>query len=370
LYAFKTLVAQPQRAVLTCSGVALCVVLMLFLLAVYRGVGEGSLDYVRSSDADLWVLQRHAANILRSTSLLSEAHGRVISKVDGVKSVSPVAFLLGGVECGNPRGTQLATTYFTGYDIDSGRGGPPSLAAGRNVASDSEIVLDRAFAAKHGFRLGDRLTVKGESLEVVGLSNGTNMFVVQYAFVSLNRARELSGLRKMVSAFQVRLKRGAFPAAVRTAIRRKLPDVAVYDRKTFLANNGREMKSGILPLLYTVALIGAVVLTAILSLILSVNVLERRTELAVMKALGAPGGFIPGMVVTQAFCLAGAGTALGIAVFFPLTRLVERLAPEIAARVTLSDIALVVAGAVAVSLVSSLLPIHRLRRIYPLEVFR
>src|SRR5512143_153896 len=98
MYALKVLVAQPQRAVLTCCGVALCVVLMLFLLAVYSGVAEGSLEYVRSSDADLWVLQRHAANILRSTSLLDDRQGKVISRVRGVRSVAPVTFLLAGVE--------------------------------------------------------------------------------------------------------------------------------------------------------------------------------------------------------------------------------------------------------------------------------
>jgi ABC-type antimicrobial peptide transport system permease subunit len=370
MYALKILVAQPQRAVLTCLGIALCVVLMLFLLAVYRGVSVGSLEYVRSSDADLWVLQRHAANILRSTSLLSERHGDVIKKIEGVESASPVLFLLGGVERGTAHAPRLATTYFTGFDVASGRGGPPALAAGRDVVSDSEIVLDRSFAAKYRLRVGDRLSVKGETLRVVGLSAGTNMFVIQYAFVTLNRARLLAGMKEMVSAYQVRVRPGADPAAVRTSIRRELRDVAVYDRQTFLANNGQEMRSGILPLLYTVAIIGAAVLTAILSLILSVNVLERRKELAVMKALGAPAGFIPGLVVVQAFCLAGAGTVLGTGAFFPLSRLVERLSPEITALAAPAHIAIVVAGAIAVSLLSSLLPIQRLRRIYPLEVFR
>jgi putative ABC transport system permease protein len=205
---------------------------------------------------------------------------------------------------------------------------------------------------------------------VVGLSTGTNMFVIQYAFVTLNRARLLAGMKEMVSAYLLRVKPGTDPAAVRTSIRRRLPDVAVYDRETFLANNGQEMKTGVLPLLYTVAIIGAVVLTAILSLILSVNVLERRKELAVMKALGAPAGFIPGIVLVQAFCLAGAGTALGTLVFFPVIRLVERLSPEITALAAPVHVVIVVAGAVAVSLLSSLVPIQRLRRIYPLEVFR
>ena len=66
MYATATLREQPQRLALTVAGVALCVILMLFLLAVYRGVAVGSIAYVASSDADVWVLQRHAANILRS----------------------------------------------------------------------------------------------------------------------------------------------------------------------------------------------------------------------------------------------------------------------------------------------------------------
>jgi len=366
VYTFKTLFDQPQRLALTVGGVALCVILMLFLLSVYRGVAVGSIEYVSSSDADLWVLQRHAANILRSTSLLNERHGRVLRDNPGVESIAPVLFIIGGIETR----AGLATTYFTGFDPALKRGGPPAIAAGRSVAADSEIVLDRSFAAKFGFRIGDRLTVKDQTLTVVGLSSGTNMFVIQYAFVTLERARLLAGIPDVVSAYQVRLKAGTNPDSVRAQVGRALADVAVYDRATFIANNRREMESGILPLLYVVALIGAVVLTAILSLILSVNVLERRKELAVMKALGAPSGFIPGLVIQQAFILAGTGTVLGIVLFFPLARLVERLAPEISTLSAPFHIGLVAVGAVVVSLVSSLVPIGRIRHVYPLEVFR
>jgi ABC-type antimicrobial peptide transport system permease subunit len=196
------------------------------------------------------------------------------------------------------------------------------------------------------------------------------MFVIQYAFVTLDRARSLAGIPGVVSAYLLRLRTGANSDSVSARIRRELADVAVYDRPTFIANNTREMESGILPLLYVVALIGAVVLTAILSLILSVNVLERRKELAVMKALGAPAGFIPGLVIQQALILAGSGAVIGIVLFFPLARLVERLAPEVSTLSAPFHLVLVAAGAVVVSLVSSLVPISRVREVYPLEVFR
>lgn len=53
------------------------------------------------------------------------------------------------------------------------------------------------------------------------------------------------------------------------------------------------MESGILPLLYVIALIGAVVLTVILSLLLSINILKRRKDFAVMKTLGSPQRYLP-----------------------------------------------------------------------------
>ncbi len=366
MYATRVLLAQPQRLTLTVAGVALCVVLMLFLLGVYRGVSVGSIEYVAASDADLWVLQRHAANILRSTSLLDERYGGQLRREAGVDDVAPVLFILGGVE--TPAG--LATTYFTGFDARHGTGGPPHITAGRTVAGDDDIVLDRSFAAKHGFRVGDRVVVKGRALQVVGLSGGTNMFVIQYAFVTLERARWLGGIPGVVSAFQLRLRPGADAGAVAAHLRRELPELAVYQRPEFLANNTREMEAGILPLLYVVALIGAVVLTAILSLILSITVLERRRELAIMKALGAPPRFVPGLVVQQALLLAGSGTLLGVAVFFPLTRLVERLAPEVATVSSPAHLALVALAALVVGLVASLVPIARIQHVYPLEVFR
>jgi ABC-type lipoprotein release transport system permease subunit len=366
MYTRRTLLDQPQRLSLAVGGVALCVILMLFLLSVYRGVAVGSIEYVASSDADLWVLQRHATNVLRSTSLLNQHHGNRLGGDPAVESVAPVLFILCGVETRNG----MATTYLTGFDPKLGRGGPPAITAGRSVAADDEIILDRSFAAKHGLSINDRLVVKDETLTVVGLSSGTNMFVVQYAFVTLERARSLAGIPEVVSAYQLRLRPSANLDVVSERIARALPDVAVYDRPTFLANNLREMESGVLPLLYVVALIGAVVLTAILSLILSVNVLERRKDLAVMKALGAPGAFIPALVIEQAAILAGSGTVLGIALFFPLVRLVERVAPEVSTLSAPLHLALVAAAAVVVSLVSSLVPISRVRHVYPLEVFR
>jgi putative ABC transport system permease protein len=364
--ALKVLLDRPLRFVITVLGVALCVVLMLFLLSVYRGVREGSLEYVRSATADLWVIQRHTTNILRGSSLLSSGHGYVLRETPGVDAASPVLFVLATVV--SPRGGS-GTVYLTGFEPNSGGGGPPRLVRGRTVVADDEIVLDRAFGAKHRIGIGDRISINEDTLRVVGLSTGTNMFVIQYAFVTLCKAQAIAGLPTMVSCYQVAVDHDSDPETVGAAIRTEFPGIAVFGRDAFLQNNLREMESGILPLLYVVALIGAVVLTTILSLILSVNVLEQRRTFAVLKALGAPNGYIPAFVIRQALVLATAGTLVAFSLFHPLRLIVRWVAPEVAVVSSLGHMLMVAACVVVVSLTGSVLPNQRLRHVYPLEAF-
>jgi putative ABC transport system permease protein len=366
MYELKILFRQRIRFALTVLGVALCGILMLFLLAVYRGVSVGSLEYVRSSDADLWVMQRHAGNILRSTSLLMTATGRRIAEIPGVESAAPVLFIM--VSAQTPEGP--ATLYLTGFEPETGRGGPPQIIEGEPITANDQIILDRSFAAKYRLRTGDQLVINEDTLRVRGLSAGTNMFVIQYAFTSLETAWSVIGFRGIATCFQVHMEQGALSPALADSIRSRIDGVAVYDRKTFLENNVREMESGLLPLLFTVAFISAVVLTAILSLILTISVLERRRDYAIMKAIGSPRWFIPAMVVKQALVLATMGLIVAIVLFLPLVSVVEKLSPEVSAQTSFLHIATVVAGVVLISLVSSIIPNRKLRRIYPLDVFR
>jgi len=365
LYALRTLRSQPWRLALTVGGVALCIVLMFFLLAVYRGVADGSVDYIRRNRADFWVLQKNATNILRGSSLVSASQGEALARLPGVRKVSPVLFLLQTIN----KDGQVRTIFLTGFEPDIGLGGPPEFVQGRNVRGDDEIVLDRSFARKFGFGLGSRVDLQGHRLTVVGISRGTNAFVIQYAFVTLRFARALIGFPGLTTCFLVETEAGAKPRAIEDGIRRLLPGTEVYDHPTFLNNNIREMKSGFLPLLYTVAAIGAVVLTAILSLLLSVNILERRKDFAILKTLGAPLRFLWGMIAQQAVLIASASSLVALALFFPIVRAVERLSPEVSTKTSLGQVLGVILLVEVMSLTSSLISIRRLRRIYFLEAF-
>jgi putative ABC transport system permease protein len=364
MYPFRILTAQPLRLALTVAGIALCIMLMLFLLGIYRGVLVGSVDYVRSNPADLWVVQENTTNILRGISLLREIHGDLLRSVDGVDRAAPVLFLLCAVEKHGRR----ATVYLTGYDPLAGKGGPPAVVSGRRVQADGDIVLDRAFAAKQKIRIHDTVTVRGQSLVVVGLSSGTNAFVIQYAFVTIACAQKLSGFPGLVSCYLVTTRAGA--SSVRLHIREDVPGVDVYTQEEFLENNIREMESGVLPLLYTVAGLGGLVLAAILTLLLTINILERRTDIAVMKALGVPTSSLTWLVLALALCISGAATGVALAAFFPLSFVLEQIAPEVTTATAATHLIITVTVVACISVASAFLAMRRVRGIYPLEAFQ
>ena len=366
MYPLRILTAQPLRLGLTVAGIALCIVLMLFLLGIYRGVSIGSVEYVRRNAVDLWVVQENTTNILRGFSLLRTAHGDLLREVDGVEATAPVLFLL----CALDRGGERSTVYLTGFDPEADRGGPPGLAAGRSVQTDEEIVLDRSFAAKHRITIGDSVSLRGESFRVVGLSTGTNAFVIQFAFVTLRRAQMLAGYPGLVSCYLVAGREHTSPEELRNRVRHNIPGVDVYTQEEFFRNNLREMESGVLPLLSTVAAIGGLVLATILTLLLTINILERRMDIAVMKVLGVPGSALTRLVLALAFLIAAGGIAVALAAFFPLCAALERVAPEVTAATSLEHIVWAAAAVVSISVVSALVALRRVRGIYPLEAFQ
>ena len=362
-YVYAMTTNQKTRFVLSVLGTALCVLLMLFLLAVYQGVADGSLDYIRDSDPDLWVLHKNANNILRGQSVLLPQQGERIARIKGVASVSPILLLLSRAEM--PEG--WASVYLVGYDPGSEQGGPPEIVAGRSVGADGEIVVDQAFAAKWDVGIGDTLTIQDSRLEIVGLSGGTNAFVIQYAFVSLKRAHALMDLVPIVSCFLVDTVPGRDRGEVIGQIRRALPSAAVYPQSQFVANNTQEMQAGFLPFVLTIAVIGAIVLTTLLSLLLSISILEARPDFATVKILGAPRGYLPRLVAGQSLFTAASGVIVGQLLFLPLVALVRMATPEVAVRPTAMEAGVVTAGVLIMSLVSAAAAMHRLRKIHALE---
>ncbi len=365
MYSLRILVSQKSRILLTILGMSLCISLMLFLAGIYKGVADGSVEYIRHNNGDIWILQKSSNNILRGTSILPYHLKSKINELPDVESASPVLLLLTTVT----KKENFATLFIAGYSKESQYGGPPKVINGRTIIDDTDIVLDKAFAAKMNYQLGDTVVVQDTKLKLVGLSTGTNAFVIQYGFTSLKTASKLLGFPGIVTCFIVKINNSNV-YDVSEKINLAIPNVVAYDHATFLNNNIFETKSGILPIFFSIAGLGGIVLTVILSLILSINILEKRKDMAVMKAIGAPKFFLPTLILNQALIMSCLSIVLSVFLYFPMVKLIEIISPEVSAKITINQILLVSISIIAMSLISSIISINRLRKIYPLEVFK
>jgi ABC-type antimicrobial peptide transport system permease subunit len=360
------LLSNPGRLALTVMVVGACTLLMLFLWSDYQGVNEGAVDYIRRTSADFWVLQGNSTNIIRGFSIMSmRDYGEVRSAAE-VESASPVLLLCTSANVD----ARDYTLYLAGYYPQERMGGPPALAAGRAPRDDGEIVLDRVFAKKHHLGIGQTIRVQRVDLRIVGLSNGTNAMVIQYAFVTLSRAQAIAGFPGLISFVAVRVKADADKRAAIEALRSQRPDLNFFEDREFINNNVQEMQSGFLAFLFIITLMGAGVLAVVLILLFSLSILEKRKEFVIMKALGAPRGFIPSLVVAHAAVLGGAGAVLGILLLFPVRAAINALSPELETGTYPLQMAAVTGAVLAVSMISSAIAARRLSRFYALEAFR
>jgi putative ABC transport system permease protein len=365
IYTIRILLNHPTRLILTVTGISLCMIMMLFLFGVYKGVEDGSVEYIRENKADLWILQRNATNLLRGSSMLPIQHKEVIENDEDVLDVYPVLLIITTIKNSDKR----SSIFLAGYETENGLGGPPKLIEGKNVKTDNEIVLDKSFAMNNGFKVGDHVVILDDTLMVTGISTGTNAFVIQYAFTTLAEAQSLLGLPDIVTCYLVKTKNGADLKRTAERLQSKIDGSAVYDHPEFLSNNVKEMESGFLPILYAIATLGAIVLTTVLSLILSINILERKKDFAVMKILGSPAGFLPKLIIQQALLISISSGVLSVLLYFPLVDLIEKVSPEVSTVTTTLQVVLVLAVGMLMGLLSSVIALSRLRKIYPLEVF-
>ena len=129
------------------------------------------------------------------------------------------------------------------------------------------------------------------------------------------------------------------------------------------------MDAGILPFFYSIAAIGAIVLSIILSLILSVNILEKRKDFAIMKVIGSPKMFLDSLIINQSLILSLSSECIGIILFFPLVKLIEIISPEVTTKISVEQIIYITIIICVISFLSSFFSCRRIRKIFPVEVF-
>lgn len=138
----------------------------------------------------------------------------------------------------------------------------------------------------------------------------------------------------------------------------------------FVDNNTNIVRDTFLPIILVLLLIGVAVGMTVIGLTIFTSTIEKAREYGVLKAIGVSNRQLYTVVLQQAVTAAVLGYAVGVALALAVNAAAGSAVPEFITEIRREDAAWIFAVTVAMAVVSSLLPVHRLARIDPAEVFR
>jgi len=325
--ALKDISKNLTRFLLSAFGVGLLMAAAIGMVGMYRGIVFEAMLVVNSAGADLWVVEGGRFGPFAEPSAVPGSLDRRVEGVEGVKSTRRFIQYNQQLDF-NGRLTRVAVT---GIDYPRDNASWVPLIAGRYLeASRFEAIADRTL----GLIVGDRMKLGHETYTVVGVATGQVdmagdglMFVtipdaqvinrmLPSEAILLNRASK--SLSKMgggptgsVAAVMVTLNPGADLSRVRESIRH-WGDVEVLSRQDQedMMLNGRLWKLRLQILAFTIVTL--LVCGSVVGLTIYTMTLEKITQIALLKLIGARDRVIVALVAQQALLIAVCGFVLGM----------------------------------------------------------
>ncbi|WLQ08269.1 ABC transporter permease [Arthrobacter oryzae] len=363
--AVKNLVQEKTRLLISVGGVAFSVLLIMSIQGLYQGWSNKIGEYIRTVPADYWITQTGATDMFHTPSVLPLTVRDVLKSVPGVASAKPfsgrrVAFAHNGKD---------VNLYVIADDVENSVGAPARVVEGKAVPDKGEIIIDRVVGRSENIRIGDTIPVAGRTLKVAGYSEGGYILSFSFAFATKEDAESILQLPGATNFFLVTLKDGSDGKDVASRIEAD-PAVDAITKDRFVENNTNIVRDTFLPIILVLLFIGIAVGMTVIGLTIFTSTIEKAREYGVLKAIGVSNRQLYTVVVEQAITAAVLGYVVGAGMALAVSAAAGNYVPEFITEIRWFDAAWIFAVTVAMAVVSSLLPVRRLARIDPAEVFR
>jgi len=361
--ALRNLWRQRGRSILTLSGIAIGVGLIVSLGALTQGIIRSFNSLSTATGAELFAMQAGVADM--SFSAIDERIGRAIAAMPQVEDVSGLVFgvaatpdvpflLVWGVE---PKARVLSH-----YRIVDGRA----------ISGRGEVMLGVSTAENMKKSPGDLISMGAGVYRVTGIYETGIAYEDGAAVMALRDAQAAFKKPRQVAFYQIKLKNPSQAEAVRQLIERRFgEDVSVSMASTFVENT-RDMQN-------TEGMLGAIVLLAILvggvvvTNTMVMTVLERTREIGTLRALGWRQSRVLGMILGESLTLSALSGVVGVGVGIFLAWLMS-VAPAMSGLLTPAFSPEVVLQGLFVALflgvAGGLYPAWRAGRLRPIEALR
>jgi putative ABC transport system permease protein len=308
---------NPGRFAAVAGAVGFIVFLALILAALSDGLYLGSTGAYRSSSANVFVFSEGSGFELSGSSVTSEA-AETASEAEGVGAVGRLSSFN---TTATAEGEEVQLTLLGADEVTM----PSVVLEGHLPAPETlEVIVDKQ-AQRRGLDIGTTISVNdGPDLEVVGIAEDAGFgFTTAWARhdvfqgIRAEVRPELSGLAGTSQALGVSTNgEGAVPALQEI----EGLEVATIQEAIDALPAAAQQKSTLDAIVYTTFAVAAIVVGLFFALV----TLEKRSEYAVLKAIGTSNLTLVWAIFSQAMV----ASVVGFAVGFGLARLAGLLIPS------------------------------------------
>lgn len=363
LVAVRNILQEKARLLISLAGVAFAIILMLVLMGIYNGAIRQFTRFTDENPTDLVIAQEGISDYFHGASLLPESAVSQVQGTPGVKEAVPMIAQLAFLEDTGKK----YDVFLASLENGSPLGAPWDVRGSSDIRND-EIVISETLARKLGKSLGDDITLVNQEFTIRGLVPEASSFGTNYAWVTLDKARRLAKV-PAVNFIYVTLESPDETAQVAEQLRSQLPTASVLTKPEFTRNNRAELDEVFLPVIGAIVGIAVIVGTAVIGLTIYTATIDKIREYGVLKAIGVSNGQLFRIVAAQSVLVVVVGFVLGVAVSLALTPLL-RESIGIPPVVTTEAIAVTAALGAVMGLLAAFVPLRRLVRIDPAEVFK
>lgn len=374
--ALRNLLVRKARTALALTGLTISIFGIIALISVSSGI-QALLEETLALAPGLTILQKNVMSL--AFSALPAEMEKPLEDVPGVSAASAQvwhpAFSIEGENI-MMKGDPFNVYVVLGVDLAGIRrfreGGPilSHIAEGRGLAEGAaEALIPRAAARRFKKKVGDRLRLFDRELEVVGIFEAGSLFFDRCIVVPLPIARAFAGRSpSLVSSFYAELDPGADPAAVAAAVEARFPHAQAWTGEEVSRETG-ELWAQVDVLLFAIASIAVVVGVVGIVNTMLMSVIERTTELGVLRATGWTRRDVVQLILVESAGLGLLGGALGCAAGAALVALAGAFLPlRPVAPPALLGLSFLLA--VGLGVIGGIYPAWRAARLDPIEAIR
>lgn len=364
-FAWHSLTRERLRFVITVSGVALAVLLMLLMNGLFAASSRQISLYIDRSDADLFVAQAGVRNMHMASSVMPLELRAQVESVPGVARVEAILYFPAPLEWED----QSDQVYAIGLSPDASMGGPWLMGKGASRARPGEVVIPARQRGNQTPPVGSKVWVGGQALTVAGLSQETKSLASSLVFLNADDALAMRGSGR-VNYLLVRVESGANPSGVARAIGDQVPGVSVLTRQE-LSDSDRVLALSMgVELLAIMAGVGFLIGLAVVALTIYLATVEQLRQYGVLKALGAGPGHLMAAIGGQALTASIVGFVAGVLLTVGASMLIPQLVPGLEIDMPWGYLGKVFGLVALIGTLSAMAPYWRVHRLDPADVFR